>query len=498
MNKYIGIDIGTTMIKGQLLDESGFVVASKEFSSPTYSKDGVSYLDAIKSKEYVFEIIKHLTSSTKDDAKAICFSCLGEAFVLVDKNGKPVHDFILFVSDLGEKECNALLERMESSRICQISGAYPNKMYSFSKLMYLKNEKPEVYERGHKMLMFAPYMNFNLTGKYSCDYSLGARTLCLDISKKVWSKEIIKACDLDIELFPKLYKADEVVGYVKPDVAKELGLPNDCTVLASGHDQMMAAIGSGLNKTGMANDGTGTAECMTVVFDKIPEGESFYKNNLCVVPYLYDNTYLTYAFISTGGALLKWHRDYLSPLENKECEAQGKDYYATLSSKEINLPTSLLILPHFAGSGTPYMNSESTGAILGLTQETTKDEIYFSLMEAATYEIKLNLSILKKERIEVKTISATGGGAKAPVWLKIKSNIYNRKIRTLYTPEGGIYGCFILINKALGIYDNYDIITNKFIKFKSLIKPEKLLTKKYSENYKKYIKVYKNICKIWR
>lgn len=496
--KYIGIDIGTTMIKGQLLDDSGFVIATKEFTSPTYIDGGVSYLNALESKNIVFKIIKHLTSSTTDSVKGICFSCLGEAFVLVDKVGNPIHDFILFVSDLGEKECKTLLTKMNSSRISEISGAYPNKMYSFSKLMYLKNEKPELYNKAHKMLMVAPYMIFNLTGEYSCDYSLAARTLCFDIRNKVWSEEIISACELNYDLFPQLFKADQIVGYIKEDISKELGLSTDCCVLASGHDQFMAAIGSGLNKVGMANDGTGTAQCITILFDKIPNNQSFYKNNFCVIPYLYENTYLTYAFISTGGALLKWHRDFLSPLENKQCNVEGKDYYVELSSKGINLPTSLLILPHFSGSGTPYMNSDSKGAILGLTTETTKEEIYFALMEAATFEIKQNIALIKSQGIKVNNISATGGGAKAPVWLKIKANIYGVNIKTLSTPEGGIYGCFILLNKALKIYDSYDEIIYKFVKYKNIMKPDKSLKIDYSKVYNKYKKIYSSINKIWR
>ena len=498
MNNFIGIDVGTTMIKGQLLNERGFVVASKEFSSPTYSSNGVSYLNALESRKIVFEIIKYLTKYANNDVKGICFSSLGEAFVLLDKNGEPVNDFILFVSNLGENESNSLLEKMDSNKIASIAGVYPNRMYSFSKLMYLKNECSEIYEKAEKMLLVAPYMVFSLTGKYSCDYSLAARTMCFDIRNKVWSKEIIDACGLNIDLFPPLFKADEIVGTVKEDIASELGLSKDCVVLASGHDQFMAAIGSGLKDAGMANDGTGTAECITPVFDKIPTDESFYKNNFCVIPYLFDNTYLTYAFISTGGALLKWHRDNLSPLENEKYESENKDYYIEMSSKEVNLPTSLLILPHFAGSGTPYLDGNASGAILGLNQFTTKEEIYFSLMEAATFEIKHNITLLSQAGIKINKISATGGGAKAPVWLKIKSNIYNRPISTLSTPEGGIYGCFILLNKALNIYNDYQTIFNKFIKYKNKVKPSKELAKAYSNLFKKYKKIYTAINKIWR
>ena len=160
-------------------------------------------------------------------------------------------------------------------------------------------------------------------------------------------------------------------------------------VLVSGHDQVMAAVGSGLIEGGMANDGIGTAECISVILDHIPESMDFYKNNFCVVPYVIEGLYITYAFISSGAALLKWHRDCLSSYQKEEFEKQGINYYQYYSTRPIQLPTSLLVLPHFNGSGTPLLDASSSGAIIGLSLQTTKEEIYYALMEGASFEISL-------------------------------------------------------------------------------------------------------------
>ncbi|MGI6713837.1 MAG: FGGY-family carbohydrate kinase [Bacilli bacterium] len=492
--KYIGLDIGTSMVKGQLLDSDGSVLHTCEFESPTYAQDGVFYLRAQELKQIIFAIIKELAKKANGKIKAICPSSLGESFVLIDKKGEPINDFILFVSNLGEEEKDELLQKIDPITVARITGAYPNKMFSFSKLMWMKKEWQEKYSKADKLLLVTGFVAYLLTGAKVSDYSLAARTMLFDLKEKRWSQELIALCGLQESLFPRLVKADEVVGTVQEEIAVELGLNQDCQVLAGGHDQFMAAIGAGLIKPGMANDGTGTSQCVTTIFKAIPQDERFYENNFCVIPYIIEGTYITYAFLNTGGALLKWHRDHLSPLEKEQLK---EDYYSFYSGRDIQLPTSLLILPHFAGSGTPHVCGEDVGAIIGLTKETTKEEIYFALMEAATYEMKANFDLLKNSGVKISELSATGGGSKSPSWLKIKANIYNQKVKTLTTPEGGIYGCFLLM-KHHDSRLSYEVLMEKYIKTGKVYKPNKELVAKYKQQYRKYKKIDPLVRKIWR
>ncbi len=495
--KYVGLDIGTTLIKGQLIDSEGIILSTAEFDSPTYSKNGISYLNAKEVKNIVFKLIQKITTNTTNEVKGICVSSLGEAFVLIDKEGNPLNDFILFVSNLGEEECEQIKEKIEVNKIAAITGLYPNRMFSFSKLMYLKKHSLSLLNNADKLLMVAPYVTYLLTGDATCDYSLASRSMLFDIKNKTWSKELINACGLKQSIFPPLYKCDEIIGTIKPDLADELNLSINCQVLASGHDQLMAALGSGLIKKGMANDGTGTAECLAVLFDKIPTNMSFYKNNFCVVPYVFDNTYITYAFNNTGGALLKWHKEKLSPLENSKYKEENKNYFDVLNNTHIKLPTDLFVLPYFDGSGTPYLDGSAQGAILGLNQNTSKEEIYFALMEGATFEIKLNMELLKKEGIDIKEISSTGGGSNSSIWLQIKSNIYNKKIKTLSSNEGGIFGCYLLLKHALEKV-SYETLIEQKVKIKEVIKPQKDVVQLYKSKYKDYKRIYPSIKRIAR
>lgn len=495
--KHIAIDVGTSMIKGQLINDAGQLISTSERKSPTFFDNGVSFLSTQQSEQIVYEIINDLVKESDEPISTIGFSSLGEAFACIDKDGNAIQDFILFVSDLGQEECDYLKTKMSDEEVAHIAGVVPNKMFSFSKLMWIKKHRPDIYEKIDKFLMVAQYMVYRLTGAKVCDYTLASRTMLFDIRQKVWSKKLIEACGLKESMFPEIKKTSDFAGNISKNAAKLTNLPENCMVLVSGHDQVMAAVGSGLIEGGMANDGIGTAECISVILDHIPESMDFYKNNFCVVPYVIEGLYITYAFISSGAALLKWHRDCLSSYQKEEFEKQGINYYQYYSTRPIQLPTSLLVLPHFNGSGTPLLDASSSGAIIGLSLQTTKEEIYYALMEGASFEMRYNIDLLSKGGIKIDKLSANGGGSKSPSILEIKANIYKKNIRTLTSLEGGIFGCFLLGMANLLNKDIKDLV-HKFIKTKRVYKKDNELSSKYQEKYKHYKKLYPEIKRIMR
>jgi len=486
----LGLDVGTTTIKGQILNQYGDVLAYEEEATPVLEKDKISYISPQSLQKSTFKVIRSLAKQVNGEINVMCFSSFGEAFTLIDNQGQTICDFILFISSIGNEEIDQLDKKISRQKIQSIAGVNPNRMFSISKLLYIKNHQPNLYKRAQKLLLVAPFIVYALTGVVQCDYTLASRTMCLDVKNKTWSKDIIEKANLNINLFPPLHECSEIVGQIKSDIARQLGINSNCIVLASGHDQLMAAIGSGINKQGMAADGTGTAECLTIAFKDIPTNESFYDSNYCIVPYIIPHTYITYAFTSTGGGLLKWFKDKLLPIENKAFITEGKDFYQEYSNKKINLPTSLLVLPHFDGTGTPYLDAESMGAIIGLTQSTTRGEIYFALMESTTFEIRLNISLLEKEGIHINEIIATGGGAKSDSWLQMKSDILNQKITTVVQSETGIYGCYILCMHALFPHLSFEELISNKQRQKCFYVPNSDLANLYSDKFVKYIKMY--------
>lgn len=351
-------------------------------------------------------------------------------------------------------------------------------MYSLPKIMWIKKHCPEEYGKIKRILLMEDYIVYMLTGSATIDCSLASRTMALDIRNKEWSDEILDAAGVDKALLSAPVPAFNVAGEIKKELANELGLSETVKIVNGAQDQVAAAVGAGVFGVGDAVDGTGTVECITPVFDKIPENEALFKDGYCVVPYVFDGTYVCYAFSYTGGATLKWFRDgFAKDKSYKELDEGIKDE-----------PTGILILPHFAGAATPYMDINSKAAIVGLTLEHTGADIYKALMEGVTYEIMINIDRIQSCGIAPEKLFATGGGASSPIWLQIKADILNRPITALDAKEVGACGTCMMNGVAIGLYKDLNEAKEYFVKESKTYIPNA----EKNKEYKKYYEAYKN------
>ena len=237
---------------------------------------------------------------------------------------------------------------------------------------------------------------------------------------------------------------------------------------------------------GEAVDGTGTVECITPVFESIPNRAEFYDKGYCAVPYVFDDTYVCYAFSFTGGAAVKWFRDNF-----------GKERsYQELDESAGEEPTGILIMPHFAGAATPYMDSGSRAAIIGLTLEHTAGDIYKAVMEGVTYEIMHNIHELESFGVNPQKLYAVGGGARSRAWLRIKADILNRPVTALKAEEAGACGTCMLAAVAVGIYTDLKDAKRTFVKEGETFSPEAKKTGRYKQLYGAYKKIYKPVREI--
>ena len=308
--------------------------------------------------------------------------------------------------------------------------------------------------------------------KWLCD--------ALDIQKKCWSEEILNAAGVDKNLLSQPVASFHIAGEIINDIANRLGIKENVKIINGAHEQVAAAVGAGVFEVGQAVDGTGTVECITPVFDKIPEDERLYHEGYSVVPYVFDGTYVCYALSFTGGATLKWFRDNFS---------EGKSY-AELDSMAKDEPTGVLVMPHFAGAANPYMDNGSKAAMIGLTLEHTKADIYKALMEGVTYEIMTNVEHLEGFGIILNKLFATGGGASSDIWLQIKADILNRPVTALAAKEAGTCGTCMMVGVAVGIYKDLYEARNVFVKEKKTFMPNPHKSEKYQKYYEAYKSVY--------
>ncbi len=482
-----GLDVGTTGCKIVLYNEKAELLNTYYCEYDAIHKDGQHEIDFIDVKSGVISLLCEAVNNYKIDALGV--TSFGETFAMLDENDNILAPSMLYTDPRGKEECDFLCKEIGANKLTMLTGVKPHPMYSISKIMWHKNKNSAIFAKCKRILLGEDFIVYTLTGNAQIDYSLAARTAAFDIEKKCWIGEIFDIAKVDVNLMSKPVPAGTVAGNIRNEIKKELGIDYDIAVVNGCHDQVAAMIGSGIFETYQAMDGTGTVECIPVILKEKPTDISFYEGGYSVVPYI-NGLYACYALSFTGGATLKWFRDNFAELEWKNAEEQEENVYAVLDGKVGNKPSSILVLPHFAGAATPYMDNDSKAAFVGITLETTKYDLYKALMEGTSYEMLLNFNTMKALTGEIGEIRATGGGATSDVWLQIKADILNTDITALSCKEVGAAGTVALTLKAMGAIDNLKAAVSQMVTARRVFSPNEKNTKVYAELYKKYANLY--------
>ena len=495
--KIAGLDIGTTGCKCTVFDENGGYLDKAYRDYPVKRTVGGHEIDISAIMDGVYASTREMAGKYPDIA-GIGVTSFGETFVCVDEAGEPLHPAMLYTDPRGKEECRELAEKLGERKIADITGLRPHEMYSISKIMWIKKHQPEVYEAAHRILLMEDYVVYHLTGKAQIDYSLATRTMAFDIRKLCWSREIFEAAGIDRDLMAEPVPTGSVAGTVSLSAAEKTGLHPDTKVISVSHDQVAAAVGAGAFDGSVAVDGAGTVECLTPVYDRIPDIDVMYQGYFSVVPYVVPGKYVAYAFSYTGGALIQWCTETLAKKEKelvKEWGISVNEYLEQAYADQIEEenPSGLLVLPHFAGAATPYMDTGSKGAILGLTTATTTADIYRGCMEGVVYEMYLNMQALKGSGIRFEKIHATGGGAHSEQWMQMKADILNLPIVALKTVDAGTVGSAMLTGIAIGIFQDLQDAADHMVEEMKTYEPRAKMHEKYMKLYENYKSVYQAV-----
>lgn len=491
MNKYLSIDVGTTCCKCQLFDKKGNILEhlSEEYDFKIVDEE--RYVDVDKITNTIFEMIK--TIAKKHIISSLSFSTIGESFVSLDKNDNIIFYPMIYSDKRGDKEANYIASLFDQKEFVNKTGCLPHAMFSVSKLLYIKNNYPEIYKRIDKVLLMLDYLNYIFTGKRIIEHSLAARTGIYNINNLEIDEEICKKLDIDKKLFSISKTAGYNLGFIKEEIKKKLEIDYDIQVILGSHDQLCNAIGSGVIKPGFATDGMGTVECVTLVFDKIDNCYELGKLGLPIIPFLGKDKYCTYIVNYANNSITNWFKNEISH-NFKDNYNDFFEYMENMMSNDIN---SIYVLPYFSGAMVPYNNINAKGAIINLTTTTKDYEIYKSILEGLTMEMYFEISQGRKYGFKIKYLVATGGGSLSKKRLQLKADMQNVKVVTLKSQEGGLLGLGIIQAVALNDYENLEQAIKKMVMIKEEYKPNKekhiLLLKKYQ----KYKKIYKNIKELY-
>lgn len=492
--KIAGLDIGTTGCKLTVFDEMGTYLDKAYCDYPVTRQKEAHEVDAAAIMRSVYAVLTEIGAKHRDIA-GIGVTSFGETFVMTDANGNPLHRAMLYTDPRGREELKELVEAMGADgekEIASITGVRPHEMYSIAKLMWLKKHEPQIFFKAAHLFLIADYVVFCLTGEAKIDYSLASRTMAFDIHALQWSGRILEAAGIDAGLLSRPVMAGTVAGGLKPEVSLKTGLSPQTQIVVISHDQVAAAAGAGVFDSDTAVDGAGTVECITPIYDEIPDRDVMFEGNYAVVPYVIPGKYVCYAFSYTGGALIQWCVETMAKKEKELAKQEGIPVYEYLE-RQSESPTGLLVLPHFAGAATPYMDTGSKGAILGLTAGHGVGTIYRACMEGVVYEMMLNMEYLKGSGIHFQMLHATGGGAKSKEWMQMKADMLGIPITALATADAGTVGSAMLTGIAVGCFRDIADAAAHMVERRKVYYPRDGMHEKYMEIYKRYRKLYKAV-----
>ncbi len=487
----LGLDIGTTGSKAVVFSPDGAILSSAYEEYPLiFRRPGWAEIDSHGIWAAVQRVVGAAASAASDPVEARSVSVFGESFLPVDRRGEPLYHTILSFDARAGAQADRLAEKLGRKEIFQITGMPQHSSYTLNKVLWLRDHEPEVFRNTWKMLLWEDYFFLKLGLEPRVDYSVSGRTLALDIRTKEWARPIFDAADLAPELFATPCPSGELLGEVSKEAAEALGLPPGCKVVAGGHDQPACALGAGVIAPGVSTDTTGTVECMTMAMAEPVLTDAMLASNMCVYPHVVPDRYVSLAYLYTAGSVLRWCRDQFGAEAMAEAEKTGRDVYDVLIEQAPDGPSDLFLLPHFAGSGTPYLDSDSRGLLLGLTLNHTVPDITRAILDGVAYEMRVNLEAVRSGGLTVEKFNAIGGGSRSDRWCQTKADVTGLPVDALDVSEAGCLGVAMLAGTAIGLWPSLDDAIAQLVSVRKSFEPNPDSQKLYDRGFQVYRQIY--------
>ena len=480
----LGVDIGGTGAKCVAFDDHGAQLALSYIEYP--NPPGKANLEPQVLSDSVVRVIRDCVQAlpARNAVAAITVSSFGESFVPIDEHGAPLTDIIMYFANSESGEFDELVRRVGEETFMRVARILPDASYSLAKMLYtLRTAERPVW----KFLPIAAYVCYRLSGAVMTDVSLACRTLLYDVEKREWSRELLEASGVALDQLPDVCPTGTAVGFLRPEIAQALGLPENVRVVIGSHDQIVNALACGVCEHGDGVDVSGTCECIEPLFAGIPGDFGFTKENFACVPYVDDAGYVTYAYNISGGAVVRWYRDQLAKHLSAQAKAEHVSIYDLLNRACPKEPTDVIVLPFLQGmGGTPDVRPNARGMFYGVTMETGLPEFYRAILEGLTFEMAYNLEKLEGFGVAPNRLYACGGGARSKVWLQIKADIWNREILPVKTEETGALGSAILGFAAVTGEKDRLALAKKFVQLGEPMRPDAARVEVYREKFQLY------------
>lgn len=476
---YIGVDLGTSAVKLLLMDETGAIknMVSKEYPL-SFPHPGWSEQNPEDWYEKTMEGLKELIADfEKDKIAGISFGGQMHGLVTLDEKDQVIRPAILWNDSRSTKETDYLNEVVGKETLSNYTANIAFTGFTAPKILWMKENEPEKFAKIKKIMLPKDYLAYRLSGAFCSDYSDASGMLLLDVEHKCWSKEMMDLCGITEEQLPTLYESYDVVGTLKEEVAKELGLPATVKVIAGAGDNAAAAIGTGTVGEGNCNISLGTSG---TIFISSKQFKVDPHNALHSFAHADGHYHLMGCMLSAASCNKWWMEEILKTIDfEKEQEGIEK-----LGENQV------FYLPYLMGERSPHNDPKARATFIGMTMDTTREEMTQAVLEGVIFALRDSLEVARSLGIKIERTKICGGGAKSSLWKKMVANILNLKVEVIESEQGPALGGAILAAVGCGEYEDVESAVGQFVTVVEIIEPEQELVEKYEERYQKFKQIY--------
>ena len=498
----IGIDAGTSSIKGLLINDKGAacVMASREYTLES-GPNGRCEIEAEIYWVKTCEVIRDLLGKSGADPQAVAglaISSQGETMIIVDDEGKPLRKAIVWLDNRSVAEAEEISRVFNKQQVMDITGL-PEILPTWpaTTILWIKNSEPEVFRKASKFLMLEDYLMYRLTGRYCTEHSIASDTLYFDIAGKKWWNSMLSFLGISEEHLPEPLPSGAKVENLTPDAAVATGLTVRAKCVTGSYDHPAGAIGAGSIAPGMVTLTIGSSMAMCVPLKEPVRDISLRLPCQC---HSINGLYFLLPYSSTAGLALRWFRDEFCSEEIKEAERLNTDPYFLMTEKASTVKPGadgLMMLPHLAGTGSPEFNPYARGSFTGITLGMNKGHFIRSIMEAVACCVESNLRSLRLHGYHFSEIRLLGGASRSPLWSQIIADVTNTFVVTMKQTDTASLGAAILAGTGLGIFPDMDSACKICTAIDSGFEPDTDKSQTYRKVYEQYISLSTSLEKFW-
>jgi len=494
MKYLIGIDLGTSGTKTVLFDELGKAMASSTVEYPLYQpENGWAEQDPADWWDACVKTLQSVLAESKINAKDVAgigFSGQMHGLVMLDENGEVLRKSIIWCDGRTAAECADITNRVGAVRLIELTANPALTGFTAGKILWVRNNEPELYKRCRHILLPKDYLRYKLTGKYGAEVSDAAGMNMLDVPNRCWSDEVLKKLEIDRSLLPDVHESSELAGHITAEVAALTGLSEGTPVVYGGGDNAAAAIGTGVVEKGKAFITIGTSGVIFAHADSVAVDPGGRVHTFCsAVPGAWTVMSCTLA----AGMSLQWLRNNFFAPEMNTAKGLEQDPYEIMTAQAKRVPIGanrLIYLPYLMGERSPILDPNSRGVFFGLSAIHTKYDMLRAVLEGVVYSQRQNLDVLLGMGVEFSEIYATGGGGTSSVWRQMIADVFNLPVTTIQNREGPALGAAILAGVGTGLYSSVSDACENIIKTNPSQEPIKENSTKYEDYYKLYCDLY--------